>query len=62
MFNFLASLYTAETKAEASDAYAPNQVFEPFPGMELLAVAFFLASAFMVWLMLRSGKGYDYNS
>jgi len=63
MLNLLASAATpANPKQAAIDAVAPNAAFAPSGTLIWLTVAFFLASAFMVWLMLRAGKGYDYNS
>lgn len=63
MIHLLASAATsANPKQAAIDAAAPNAAFEPFPGLVALTVGFFLLSAFMIWLMIRAGKGYDYNS
>jgi hypothetical protein len=48
-------------KADAIKAVTPNSYFEPFPALPYLAAIFFIISAGMIWLMLRSGKDADYG-
>ncbi len=51
-----------DPKAEANAAPAPNAVFSPSAQLSLLTVVFLLASAVMVWLIIRAGKGATYDS
>lgn len=64
MFHLLAAAATAvaNPKEEAMNAAAPNAVFEPFKGLPTLTVLFFIASAIMIWLIIRAGKNHDYGS
>lgn len=63
MLNLLAAAaISANPKEEAMQVSAANQFFEPFPALPWLTGAFFILSCFMVWLMVRAGKGADYNS
>jgi len=63
MLNLLASAASpANPKQAAIDAVAPNAAFSPSPMLMWLAAAFFVASAFMVWMMIRAGKGHEYNT
>ena len=52
----------ANPKQKAIDATSPNAIFEPSGTLVFLTAAFFIASAFMVWLIIRAGKDHDYNS
>ncbi|MCH2061439.1 MAG: hypothetical protein MK183_12510 [Verrucomicrobiales bacterium] len=49
-----------DPKAKAAAQDAPNRFFEP-EGWGLGAIIFFIASAIMILLILKAGKGKDYG-